>query len=163
MNFKKEKKTSNKTSNSATQSNVEKIVINFLNDQNKWNLESVILPLDNSGITCQLDGLCLKSKIICEVSARIGKSSSSRDKKIISDATKMLLASKKLESLYGSKFKKYLVFVDDEFAKTFNENTKWQKLALQDMKVEILLVDISGKLKKKIKKTQRKQASKFKK
>lgn len=150
----------NKNSDTLSQREAEKKIIEKLNNGNSWDLIPQNLTLKN-GQKCQIDGVDHKNKILCEVSARIGTTSASRDKKMVSDSAKMVLAE---QSLKG-KWRKILVFVDSKFASNFDSATssKWQAEAINHLGVEVLVQTIPSSLKTKIVAAQKKQGEKFKK
>jgi hypothetical protein len=151
----------NKASDTLTQREAEKIILNRINAKRGWKLFSEPPVKLATGVVCQIDGIDRDNKIMCEISARIGNSSASRDKKMVSDSAKMLCA----ENVLGNgKWKKVLVFIDDDFAKNFikSKSPKWQAHAIEEMGIIIDVVTIDESLRKKILKSQKLQGLKFK-
>jgi hypothetical protein len=142
-------------SNSKTQKEAEKEVIEILKSQHGWNLEPEGYEFGDKR-RCEVDGIDKNKKIMCEIYCRIGKTSSSRDKKMVSDAAKMLAVQANLNK---GDFTKYLVLVDNKFASYFDplKSKKWQAHAIKEMGVRIKVVNLSNYWKRKIKVAQENQ------
>jgi len=146
-----------KPSNSQAQKDVELEILKTLGLQLNCDFkhdESIRSSHWNASPT--VDGIDYNNKVICEIISRVGSTSASRDKKIMSDAMKLLL----IDSLLEGGFKKIIVVVDPVFARKFSpEAGSWQALALSKNGIELKIIPLSDQSRLKIVRAQERQSA----
>lgn len=93
--------------------------------------------------------------VLVEICSRSGVTSSSRDDKIISDASKLLLAEKRESKVLF----KFIVTISYDFYKSFDAKAtrRWQALFLESFGIIPVLVELDAEDVKKIVETQKMQ------
>lgn len=140
---------------SGAQRHAENEVRDALNAAHGWSLTPQSLDLA-PGSRVDIDGVDHVHKVVVEIIARYGPRSASRDKKIVSDATKLHLARKRL----GAGYRAFVVGCDDDFLKSYRPatSTKWQAFALRELEVEVLMVALPPSVQVQVKEAQSRQA-----
>jgi hypothetical protein len=114
-------------------------------------LESKVLELGGD-CTVQIDGYSDEPPVICEAWAHIGKLRGSQPDKVMADAFKLLFC----EKLLRKKFRKILVFADDDVKQYFS-SAKWQAKCLRKHNIEVITLRLPAALLNKIARAQERQ------
>lgn len=130
-----------KEGDSSVQRKSEELIRLALNRSENLNLVPQIFKL-STGATISVDGYDSQNKVAVEIVSRIGSTSASRDKKIVSDAAKLNLLARHL----NEKLDLWIVGCDHEFVSCFDSSRskKWQAVAIQHLGVDIKTVDIDN-------------------
>ena len=138
-------------SDSSEQRQAHKEILALVNDKFKLQLEDRKVLTDN--ILFQVDGYSEEPPILCEIYSRIGKMRVAQTNKVVKDVLKMLL----IEKMQDKKFRKIIVFADEEAAQTFISGESWYSKIKDNFGIEILLADIPEELKASILAAQKRQ------
>ena len=114
-------------------------------------LESKVLELGGD-CTVQIDGYSDEPPVICEAWAHIGKLRGSQPDKVMADAFKLLFC----EKLLSKKFRKILLFADDNVKQYFS-GVNWQAKCLREHNIEVIALRLPAALLNKIEKAQERQ------
>ena len=109
------------------------------------------LPLKEGGYV-ELDGCSESPPVLCEAWAHLGAPKPAQKNKVMTDALKLLYASKLLKG----KSRKILLFADEKAANAFR-GTSWRAQLLKEHNIELRVVELPPRLRRKVKEAQVRQ------
>ena len=139
-------------SDSSEQQQAHKEILALVNDKFNLQLEDRKVLIDN--VLFQVDGYSEEPPILCEIYSRIGKMRVAQTNKVVKDILKMLL----IEKMQNQKFRKIIVFADDEAAQPFMTDESWYSKVKVNFDIEISVVGVSKELKESIEIAQKRQS-----
>ena len=92
-----------------------------------------------SGSWMMLDGVAFAPPVFCEAWAHVGKAKPGQQKKVMTDALKLVVARASVS--VGEDCRAILAFCDQEAASHF-QGQSWMAEALRQLEVEVVVVDI---------------------
>jgi len=138
-------------SDSTVQQNAEIKLLQTLSQKLGYDLHPHTIRLNNKS-AIQIDGFSATGRILCEVYAHVGTLRGSQPDKVAADILKLNLAATRL----GGPWRKVLLFADEAACKQLR-GSSWLSEACKESGVDIVVADMSGKMKGKIAEAQRKQ------
>ncbi|MFH0833943.1 MAG: hypothetical protein V2A63_00960 [Patescibacteria group bacterium] len=122
------------------------------------NIQLDQTPIYLKDCRVEIDGQSLRSSILVEVYSHVGKLSSSQIKKVLTDVLKMLF----VEDSLGKKFRKKILFLDEEARNSFLGNKSWRANTFKVFGIETEVINIP-KIRELVLVAQERQGRKFKK
>jgi len=139
-------------SDSTEQLKAEAELIRKLNQRFNWNLSNHTVAPDGRS-PLQLDGYSSTDRVICEAYAHIGKIIGAQYQKVLTDTLKLAYA----EKLLCGKWRKVLLFADNEAARIFRSGT-WYADVIREYGVEIEIVPLDTESRQAVVEAQKRQA-----
>ena len=106
----------------------------------------------NGGSWIEVDGFCKDPLVLCEAWAHIGPPKSAQKNKVMTDAFKLLFASK----LVKDNGKCILLFADHGAAAHF-QGKSWMAQCLKEYNIEVRIIKLSQELRSKVMEAQKRQ------
>ena len=138
-------------SDSSEQRRAGEVLIQALSSQLGIQLKEKILAMSNDCLV-EIDGYSENPPILCEAWVHYGKPRGAQYNKIMKDAFKMLF----VEKDQGKKYKKILLFCDEDAQKLFTERS-WQAQCLRLHDIETKIHSLPKERETRIKKVQKRQ------
>jgi len=138
---------------SKEQQEAEKELVEDIARKLKISLARQWRPLaELSSVT--VDGYCDEPATMCEAWAHLGSPKGAQPSKVMMDALKMLF----IEKRKGRKFKKILVFANEEARKPFYQDSdRWQAKCLQAFDIECKVGQLQPQTLKRLREAQERQ------
>ena len=138
---------------SSEQQDAERHILDAVGQQVGVDLEGVRITLA-SGSWMELDGWSADPLVLCEAWAHIGKAKPAQQKKVMTDALKLVVA--RSEVGHGRECRAILAFCDEDAAARF-QGKSWMAEALRQLEIDVLVVDIPQEVRGSVEKAQRRQ------
>jgi hypothetical protein len=140
--------------NSGTQLSIESIVIEQLKKGLKCELSKQTVPIEDTNAVFEFDFFNKEERIIGEIYAGIDKLKAGQKRKVGNDCFKLISA----EKTFGGNWNKYIVFVDDNIKKIFDERSRsWLSKSIDKWGIKLELVNLTEEKFSEIKKAKDKQ------
>ena len=136
---------------SSEQREAEEWLLKELSKELDVNLIKKKFSLDG-GSWIEVDGFCKDPLVLCEAWAHIGPPKSAQKNKVMTDAFKLLFASK----LVKGNGKCILLFADHDAAAHF-QGKSWMAQCLKEYNIEVRIIKLSQELRSKVMEAQERQ------
>ena len=90
----------------------------------------------------EIDAVCIRPKVVCEISARLTQPKPGQKSKVIKDALKLHLARQRKGWKHAEA---YLVFASKDAA-NYWQNDSWMAAALRELSIEVKVVQLPRNL-----------------
>jgi len=136
---------------SSEQREAEEWLLKELSKELGVNLTKKKFSLDG-GTWIEVDGFCKDPLVLCEAWAHIGPPKSAQKNKVMTDAFKLLFASKRVKG----NGKCILLFADHDAAAHF-QGKSWMAQCLKEYNIEVRIIKLSQELRSKVMEAQERQ------
>lgn len=143
-------------SDSGEQRSAEPYILAAVGERFGVELEKKSIVLDGDSQAMEIDGYAPDPLILCEAWARIGPAKPGQQKKVMTDALKLVVARAELGG--AEDCHAVLAFCDEDAAAHFSGKS-WMAEALRQLNIEVLVVEIPPEVRESITAAQRRQAA----
>lgn len=142
-------------SDSSEQRSAEPYILAAVGERFGVELEKKSIVLDGDSQAMEIDGYAPDPLILCEAWARIGPAKPGQQKKVMTDALKLVVARAELGG--AEDCHAVLAFCDKTAAAPFRGNS-WRAAALRRLNIEVLVVNLPQDIRDSVVTAQKRQA-----